>query len=152
MAVHVTRAGVALTVGIILVTGLIVGGLLWVKNSGEQARRNDAIKVAEQNLQKNSDQGVALNKGDEKSGDTSSGQQSGNGSQSGNQSGQATTNQSAGSNQQSQQQGGSNSGQSSTTELPQTGPSDNLMTFIVIALVTFAGVSYWRSRRSLLQA
>ena len=52
MAVRITQAGVALTVGIIIVTGLIIGGFFWVKTAGEQARRDDAIKIAEQNLEK----------------------------------------------------------------------------------------------------
>ena len=37
MAVRITRAGVALTVGIIVVTGLIIGGLFWIRGAGQQA-------------------------------------------------------------------------------------------------------------------
>lgn len=64
MAVHVTRAGVALTVGIVVLTGLIIGGLYWVKETGEQARREDAIAIAERNLETQSENEGALNEGE----------------------------------------------------------------------------------------
>lgn len=128
MAVRITRAGVALTVGIILLTGLIVGGLLWAKNSGEQARREEALQIAEQNLEEQSRQDVALNEGDEDK-------------------------QEAGEQGSSQQQGGSaapaipGTGRDTATveTLPETGASDGLVVLLA-GILTYAGVALYRSR------
>jgi len=139
MAVHVTRAGVALTVGIIVVTGLIIGGLFWAKERGEQARRDDAIQVAEQNLEEQSNEDVALNEGETNNEEENQGTEAP--AQSGN---------------ESTQSGTSNSGSpampagGTTTELPQTGPGD-AVSFIGAGLVTFAAIAYYRSRRALLE-
>ena len=104
MAVRITRAGVALTVGIIVVTGLIIGGFFWAKQSGEQARRDAATKIAEQNLEDQS-KNVALNKGD-KDNNTQSSQNSDN------------TNNSSNSNSSTSQSGATNQG--TATSLPST--------------------------------
>ena len=120
-----TRAGVALTVGIIVLTGLIIGGLFWVKNTGEQARREDAIAIAEQNLEEDSNEEIVLNDGAtaEEEGD------------------QTTQNET----QDTAPQAGTES--STVSELPQTGPSDTFA-IILIGIVTFLGVSYYQSRRA----
>jgi LPXTG-motif cell wall-anchored protein len=122
---------VALTVGIILITGLIVGGLFWAKESGEQARREEAIKIAEQNLQDQSDTDVALN------GDTTE-PSTGN-----------TETQTPPENTDDQQS--TSATITDVSELPQTGPADSAM-FIAVGALTFATVSYYRSRRTLLES
>ena len=123
MAVHITRAGVALTVGIIVLTGLIVGGLFWAKHNGEVARRDEAIAVAEQNLEKDSNKEVVLNEGTATD-DTDK------------QSAQQSTSEST----------GSSSETSTAAELPQTGPA-NTSSIFIIGLLAFAFASYYRSRR-----
>ncbi len=128
MAIRITRAGVALTVGIILVTGLIIGGLFLVKNQGEQARRDDAINIAEQNLEEQSDEGVALNEGE---GNTETSQNE-----------ETESQQSAGSSEATEQVAAS--------ELPATGPADTAAALFVVGLLTFASVSYYQSRKLLL--
>lgn len=138
MAVRLTRAGVALTVGIIVVTGLIIGGLFWVKHAGEQARYDEATKIAQQKLEDESSKDVALNSGDdEKNTETKAENGTNNGAESG----------------ASQQTGGNATGEQQATELPQTGPAeDSLTTLVVVGVLAFATVSYWRSRRVLLEA
>jgi len=131
MAVHVTRAGVALTVGIIVLTGLIIGGLFWAKGSGEQARREDAIAIAEQNLENESNEEIVLNDGAAPEENANQGV------------GQATEQEATPESTQS-----TNIPQGSTVdELPQTGPSDNL-NLIVMGVVVFLGTSYYQSRRT----
>jgi len=61
MAVQVTRTGVVLTVGIVIVGTLLVGGLLFVQQSGEQARRNEAMRIAQQQLENNANHEVTVN-------------------------------------------------------------------------------------------
>jgi LPXTG-motif cell wall-anchored protein len=134
--VRPTRSGVLMIVGIVVLAALLLGGLFWLKQSGEQARRGEAISTAEQQLQQESDKGVALNEGD-KDQDTSKDQQTNN-------------DQTQSESSSAPNEGSSNSSTpQSVTELPQTGPETNLLGPIVVALVTFAAVSYYRSRRSL---
>lgn len=138
MAIHVTRAGVALTVGIILVTGLIIGGLFWAKNQGEQARRDEAITIAEENLEEQSGEEVALNEAEKKQNEENQGASSGNTT------GNTTTDTESTNNPATVPSTG-------VEELPQTGPADAL-SFIGLGLVVFSAVVYYRSRRSLLEA
>lgn len=138
MAVRITGAGVALTVGIILVTALIIGGFFWAKNQGEQARRDEAVKIAEENLEKESDKDVALNDDDASNNENKSSE---NGSDNG-----STGTPSNGSNNANN---ASNDQQQTSDELPQTGPADTLVALIGAASLTFAGATYVTSRRSL---
>jgi FtsZ-interacting cell division protein ZipA len=48
---RLTKAGILFIVGIILLGGLVTGGIFLVKNRGEAVRRDEAIKVAQQNLE-----------------------------------------------------------------------------------------------------
>lgn len=167
MAVRITGAGVALTVGIIAVTGLIIGGFYLAKNAGEQARREDDIQLAEESLN-SGDVAVNDNESSENSG-SESGDSSTNSDTStddstseGGSSSTGSTGSSSGSNGGSESTGGSsstgsgstsngvNSGSSSSaTELPQTGPVDTLATLVVLGLVSYAAGSYVLSRRNL---
>lgn len=163
MAVRITRAGVALTVGIIILTGLLIGGLLWVRHSGEQARRAEAVKIAEQQLQEQSNQDVSLNDGESSSNGAGEGASNGSNeatnSQEGATSDESTTNGST--NEQANGSSSSDAQDMPTTgttegavetadELPQTGPAD-AAPFIALGLLTFAGLSYYQSRRVLLE-
>lgn len=134
MAVRVTRAGVALTVGIIVLTGLILGGFFLVKNQGEQARRDEAIKIAEQNLKEQSENGVALNEGDKK--DESKQEE--------------TSEQEQGASGEGMPATGGTGGQS-VTELPQTGAGDALP-IVGAGLIVLLSVAYYQSRRALLES
>ena len=137
MAVRITQAGVALTVGIIVVTGLIIGGLFAVKNSGEQARREDAIKIAEQNLQDQSNDGVALNDSDKESNANNSSNESTTSGEGATNSDDTTT----------ESTNSTNTSNQTANVLPQTGPAGQLASLVVVALLTFSVVSYITSYR-----
>lgn len=140
-----TRTGIILTVAIIIVAALVGGGLYLLKQQGQQARREDAVKVAEQKLKDESNQGVALNQGE--SGTNKDQSQSGT-------SGQSSTGQSQGAqNQQGANEGTATSGATqaaggSASQLPQTGPADISAVFAIAAL-TFTVAAYIQSRRQL---
>lgn len=138
MAVRITRSGVALTVGIIILTGLIIGGLFLVKGQGEQARRDEAVKIAEKNLEERSNEEVALNEGEEENNGESTANDESNGATNG----EATEVPQAGTSDTPE------STESGVTaeELPQTGTGDSLAVVGAGAL-TFAGVAYLRSRK-----
>jgi FtsZ-interacting cell division protein ZipA len=130
MAVHMTRSGVALTVGIIILAGLIIGGLFLVKHQGEQARRDEAVKIAERNLENRSDNEVALNEGDDEAEENKD---------ESNTSSEAT---------EVPQTGASESQEATgqvAEELPQTGAGD-VSAVLAVGAITFAGVAYVRSR------
>ena len=141
MAVRITRAGVALTVGIILVTGLIIGGFFWARQSSEQARRNEAIKIAEQNLESLASEDSALNEGEENAESNES----------------TTDSEESTSNESTPESNGSNSTENSSdsaqneanvSELPTTGP-ESLASVVAIGALVFSITAYVQSRRSL---
>jgi LPXTG-motif cell wall-anchored protein len=138
MAVRITGAGVALTVGIILVTALIIGGLFWAKHAGEQARSAETAKIAKEQLEGQSNDGVALNQGDKSNNQSSN---SSNGGSNGSGNAGSTGNSSTTTNSQPQ----------SSNELPQTGPSDFIPSLLIVGLLTFGVASYVTSRNALRQ-
>ena len=125
---QVTRAGVGLVVGIIILGLLVLGGLWLVRDRGEQARRQDAIAIADQQLKKESDQGVALNTDDNKKSSTEQDPAVQK---------PATTDQANGSTATNQP--------SSAAELPKTGPGST--SIVVIGVLSFAVMSFIRSRK-----
>ncbi|MGV9002348.1 MAG: hypothetical protein ACOH18_05340 [Candidatus Saccharimonadaceae bacterium] len=135
MALRITQTGVALTVGIIVVTGLMIGGFFIVKNSGEQARREDAIKIAEQSLNDQSNNGVALNNDSNKTSNESTTSPD-----------EATTNDGTTTESADSSSHAETSNQTAT-QLPQTGPVNQLVNLMVIALLTFSIVTYVTSYR-----
>lgn len=155
MAVRITQSGVALTVGIIILTALIVGGLFWVKQSGEQARRDEAVKIAEEKLEEESNDGVALNEG-EGSENKESEQSNGEATSPSEESSEsipgsgATPDESDSDAQTSDElaQTGTDVPEETVTELPETGLADT-GAVLVLGATTFAAVTYYRSRRSL---
>ncbi len=150
MAVQMTRAGVMLTIGIIILSLAALGGLYFVKQQGDAARREEAVKIANEKLAAESNQEVAITGDDTATeGDTSTestttaetdkategGAAAGGGATTGT-SGNATGTDSL-----------SQSGVTAT-ELPQTGPAQNLATVLVLGALTFTGVTYLRSRKT----
>jgi hypothetical protein len=130
---YVTRAGVGLVIGII-VLGLIVFGILYfVRERGDQARQQEAINIANEQLKSQSDQGVALNQ-DNNSSSNSSSQNSNSTNQSGSSSSQSNS---------------ATMPQTSTApgELPKTGPEATPI--VAVGLLTFAVASFMRSRKLL---
>jgi len=126
MAVRVTRAGVGLIIGIVILGLIVLGGLYFVKERGEQARRDEAIKIAEQNLESQSENG-ALTPPDSDTDKTD------------------TTSTPA-----AEQPGSDVSTAMPAGELPQTGSAD-FMPLIAVGLLSFATASYVASRRTLRQ-
>ena len=52
---RLTRTGVLFVIGIVVLAGLVTGGIFLVKNRGEAVRRDEAVKIAEQNLKDQSE-------------------------------------------------------------------------------------------------
>lgn len=52
---RITRAGIIFVVGLVILAGVVFAGVSWVAQRGEQARREEAIQVAEQNLEQQSE-------------------------------------------------------------------------------------------------
>ena len=140
MAVRITRAGVGLTVGIIVLALVVLGGLYLAKERGEQARRADSIEVAQQNLYAQSGT------------DTITPSVDGNTEESGTKNEESTesTNDSEASTNQEGTATEESTTEQSPNELPQTGASETAA-IIAVALLTFASVSYIASRRALTQ-
>ena len=144
MAIRITRPGILVAVSIIVMAGVLIGGLLWAKHAGEQARRADAVKVAEERLKSESDRDVALNEGnkDSKAGNEAGDKGSGDAKQGSEQK------DSTGSADGSQLPGtGANNGAMQADELPQTGAGEFLVSLAGLWFVVFAAVSYVRSVR-----
>ena len=51
---RLTRRGVVFVIGIIVLVGLVFVGIYGVRERAEQARRDEAVKIAEQNLEEQS--------------------------------------------------------------------------------------------------
>lgn len=140
MAVRITRSGLGLTVGIIVLALVVLGGLYLVKERGEQARREESLKVAQQNLESQSQGESAVPSTD------------GNNETSGTSTEESTDGPEA--TGDSSETAGEGSSEVATTEtspneLPQTGPND-AAALLAISMLTFATVSYVASRRALL--
>jgi hypothetical protein len=59
---RLTRTGILFVIGILVLGGLVTGGVFLVKNRGEAVRRDEAVKVAEQNLKDQSRTDASANK------------------------------------------------------------------------------------------
>ena len=71
---RLTRTGILFVIGIIVLAGLVTGGVFLVKNRGEAARREEAVKIAEQNLEDQSKVAVQPAKAEETATEASSNQ------------------------------------------------------------------------------
>ena len=148
MAIRITRPGILVAVSIIVMAGALIGGLLWAKHAGEQARRADAVKVAEERLKSESDRDVALNEGGKGSKSTSEGGSQGSGDTKQGSEQNSEQKDSTGSADSSQLPGtGANNGAVQVGELPQTGAGEFLASLVGLWFVVFAAVSYVRSVR-----
>ena len=139
MAVYTKRTGLALTVGIIILSLVALGGLYLVKNQGEQARREEAVKVAEERLKAESEQEVALENGAANESVTEEETVVEEESQAGSE-------QSAGSGTGAGQGNGGNV--AAAEELPQTGSSE-VLTAVALGVLTFSVATYAVSRNNL---
>lgn len=146
MAVRITGAGVALTVGIIIVTGLIIGGLFWIRGAGEQARRDEATKIAQQQLEEESRNDVALNDGDEEKASENESHSSAESGTSNNGNEQSTSTHTGGATSDSN----TSTAGGAASELPRTGAGD-IMPVVALALLVFSMASYIVSKRQLSQ-
>lgn len=117
MAIRVTRTGVVLAVGILIGAVVLFGLLQIVKERGEQARRDEAIAIAEENLKAESEEGVAIEVEEE-----------------------ATTSQT-----EAASSAESSTEAAAANELPQTGPEAGAA--VALGFITFMAISYIRSRK-----
>ena len=141
MAVRITRSGVGLTVGIIVLALVVLGGLYLAKERGEQARRADAIEVAQQNLESQSGTGTLTPSVD---GDV---EESGTPSEESQGESEATNGSEEGTTTEEEVAVEESVAEESPEELPQTGTNE-ITAIIAIAMLTFASVSYIASRRA----
>ncbi len=123
---QVTRAGVGLVVGIIIIALLVFGGLWLVNQRGEQARREEAINIADEQLRADSDQDIAIDTNT----DTAPAEES---------QPQETTPTTQPSNTAAAPEA------TTATELPQTGPG--VGPFVMVGILAFAVGSFIHSRK-----
>lgn len=142
MAVRITRAGVGLTIGVIILGLAVLGGLYLVKQRGEEARRDQAIQIAQQNLESQSSDNGATSPNN--SSNSSNGSTSTDNSSNSSNSGSQSTNTSNGSTSTT---GSGATNSTPTSELPQTGPADEWGAMIAVAVLTFSIGAYLTSRR-----
>lgn len=141
MAVRFTRTGVALTVGIIVLALATFGGLYFVQYQGEQARQAEQIRIAQQQLEQDSEAAVVPN--DENDAESTDSPANTN-----NETPSTDTeaeNYQAGSGNATGS--GSESNQSAAQELPQTGTASNLAAVFVVAALTYVTALYVQSRK-----
>ncbi len=123
----VTRAGVGLVVGIIILAALVFGGIWFLRERGEQAQRQEAINIAEEQLEAESGEEVAIGSEEDTKDETDK-------------------------ESEAIPQGGAAPAQpaqptktSNSSQLPQTGPEAS--SIIGLGLLTFLVASFIRSRK-----
>lgn len=133
MAVRMTRTGVGLGVAIFIGALILLVGLVIAVQRGEQARREAASEIAQQQLEDESQPGVLVPSTD--------------GAESGNTDGTATDESANDQSDQDQSDAGAlpGTGQSTPEALPETGPADTIAA-LAIAALAFAVASYLNSR------
>jgi len=122
---RITRTGIIFVLGIIVLVGLVFGGIWLVRERGEQARRQEAVKIAEQNLESQS-QAPAENEAQTSTETVSA----------------PTTN--------TETQQTATTAATPSNGLPETGPGD-ITQVIVVAILALAAGYYLTSRRALRQ-
>jgi hypothetical protein len=145
MAVRITRAGVWLTVGIIGLGLLVLGGLYIAGQRGEQARRDEAIAIAENNLNEQSkNETPVLGGGDDTASEEATSGQTGGATMTEKETSTTDSGSTSSSN-------ATTSTNTAVTELPQTGPSSDIAVIAIIATVTYFVASFISSRKNLLK-
>jgi len=129
----VTRAGVGLVVGIIILGLLVLGGLYLVRERGEQARRAEAINIADQQLQAESDSDIAISTDGDAEETPAAEEQP------------ATTGQTDTSDDSPVSAAPPATPPAAAAELPQTGP--DAISIVGLGLLSFAVVSFIHSRK-----
>lgn len=118
----VTRAGVGLVIGIIILAALVFAGLWYVRERGEQAQRQEAINIAEEQLKAESDKDVAIDSDKNKDENKES--------------------------EEAIPQGGTGGAQpADSNELPQTGPADQFGAVLMVGAVTYLLARYLAARK-----
>ncbi|MFZ3009705.1 MAG: hypothetical protein WA030_01635 [Candidatus Microsaccharimonas sp.] len=69
---RITRTGTVFIIGVVVLAALVFGAVWYVQQRGEQARRAEAVKIAEQNLTEQSKTATQPTKVDEGSSESSS--------------------------------------------------------------------------------
>jgi uncharacterized membrane protein YraQ (UPF0718 family) len=133
---RLTRTGLLFVVGILVLGGLVTGGVFLVKNHGEAVRRDQAVKVAEQNLKDQSQVATQPVNTDTSSSDASSDAAKANSTTTDTGSSSATT--------------AASTAGSNASALPETGIDDfkTLGSTIIVAILAFSVASYVASRRA----
>jgi len=125
---RITRAGVVFVAGIIVLAALVFGGIWLVRERGEQARRAEAVAIAEQNLQAESEATPPAETGSEEASSTTETTETGVAVTEGTQAVAGTD----------------------ATELPATGA--DLSSLVIVTIVSLAISYFVASRRALLQS
>lgn len=136
MAVRITRTGVGLAVAIFIGAVILLVGLIIAVQRGEQARREAASEIAQQQVEDESQPGVLVPSTD--------------GGESGNPDGTATDESASDQSERDESSAGAlpGTGQSTPEALPETGPADTIAA-LAIAALAFAVASYLNSRTQL---
>lgn len=137
---RITRAGIIFIIGIVVLAGLVFGGVMIAKNRGEQVRRDEAIKIAEQTL-KDQSEAIATEAVDgttpETTGSTGSTSPTGSTGSTG----------SVGTNGVVATTGTATTG-TATTQLPATGPTADLGRLASVTILAVSIAVYVASRRT----
>lgn len=124
-SLRITRTGIVFIVGAIVLVGLVIGTIFIVRDRGEQARRQDAIEVAQKNLEEQSQTSTPAAEGDSE---------------------KAPTTNTAVPEAETPAQTSSSSTTQSSTQLPETGA--DLTTLIIVSLLALSVSYYVASRRA----
>ena len=125
---RLTRTGILFVVGIVVLAALVFGGIVLVRQRGDQVRRDEAVKVAEQNLK--NDSGVAVVPAAES-----------------NDANKATTDTNAGTTNTTNTDSVAATTPSSD-QLPKTGPADDFGRIISVTILASSVAFYVASRRT----
>lgn len=126
---RITRTSILFVVGVVVLAGIVFGGVWLAKERGEQARRDEAVKIAEQNLKDQSE--VAINKANEAVKQSNEGSDNASTSTTGTTSETQTT------------------ATQTASELPQTGPE--FSSVIIVTILSLAVAFYVSSRKAVQQ-
>jgi len=127
---RLTRTGILFVIGVVVLAGLVFGGIVLVRQRGEQVRRDEAVKVAEQNLKEQSE--VATTPAEESAASESEAE-------------------AAAAQEAAENAAGSNAAASAIGQLPETGPADDFGRIIAVTILATSVAFYVSSRRSLVR-